>query len=282
MQNNRNKNITLIKKSKGLSLGKIIHIYQYKDLLYYFVKKEVVVLYKQTILGFSWAILRPLFTMLIFTFIFGNLAKMPSDGVPYPIFSYVALVPWTYFSTSMVRSTESLISNAGIFTKVYFPRIIIPITPVISGLIDFSIALTIVFLMMIWYKIQITFNILFILPLIFIMIMTSSGIGFWLSSLSIQYRDVRHAIPFIAQFLLYAAPVAWPTAILKSKYGDLALYLYGLYPMVGVIEGFRSAFLNSNEMPLLLIAISSLSSLIIFISGMAYFSYKEKIFADVS
>jgi len=246
------------------------------------VLKEVKVLYKQTILGFAWAIIRPVFSMIIFSIIFGNLAKIPSDGIPYPVFSYVALVPWIYFSTAMTKSTQSLIGGAGIFTKVYFPRLIIPLTPVIAGLVDFIIALGVVGILMTYFHIAPTWNILWLPLLVIIMIMTSAGIGMWLSALAVQYRDVRHAIQFLAQILMYAAPVVWPVSLLSEKFGDSIAFWYGLYPMAGVIEGFRSALIGTNPMPWSLIGLGALSGSILFITGAFYFRRKERIFADVA
>jgi len=246
------------------------------------VLREIKVLYKQTILGFTWAIIRPVFSMIIFSIIFGKLAKIPSDGIPYPIFSYAALVPWIYFSTAMTKSTGSLVGNAGIFTKVYFPRLIIPLTPVIAGLVDFLIALAIVLVLMAYYSIVPTMNIFWLPFLTFIMIITSAGIGMWLSALAIQYRDVRHAINFLSQLMMYAAPVVWPVSLLHEKFGESFAFWYGLYPMAGVIEGFRSALIGQNPMPWNLIFLGSITGFALFISGAFYFKRKERIFADVA
>ena len=254
----------------------------YKDLLYFLVFKEIAILYKQTILGFSWAIIRPVFSMIVFTIIFGNLADVPSDGVPYPLFSYVALVPWTYFSTAMTKSSLSLVSIASTFTKVYFPRLIIPIIHVISGLVDFLIAFIIIVILMIWYQIIPSVNMLIIPYLILIMVLFTSGIGMFLSSLSIQYRDIKHGIQFISQLLLYATPVVWPTSLLAEKFGSEVLFIYGFYPMAGVIEGFRSALIGTNPIPWSMIISGTISSIIMFIFGAYYFKSKEKLFADVA
>ena len=249
----------------------------YKDLLYFLVLRDIKVLYKQTILGFGWAFLRPFFSMIVFSVVFGRLAKVPSDGIPYPIFSYTALIPWTYFQSSMTKSTQSLIQGANLFTKVYFPRIFIPLTPVIAGLIDFSIALAMLGLLMIWYGIFPNMNILFLPYLVILMSVTAFGIGLWLSILAVQYRDVRFAIQFLAQLLMYAAPVAWPASLIPAQYR----WIYGLYPMAGVIEGFRSALLGRTPMPWDLLIIGTLSSVMIFITGLIYFRKRERILADV-
>ncbi len=255
---------------------------RYKDLLYFMVLREIKVLYKQTILGFSWAIIRPLFSMIVFSIIFGNLADIPSDSIPYPLFSYAALVPWTYFSSSMIKSTNSLIGNMNIFTKVYFPRIIMPLTSIISSLLDFFISLSIVFILMIYYGILPSINLLWLPLLILFMIINAAGIGIWLSALAIQYRDIRHAILFLVQLLMYAAPVVWPISLLSDKYGSNVVFWYGLYPMAGVIEGFRSALIGSNSMPWTLIIMGFISSFIIFFTGIIYFQIKERIFADIA
>ena len=219
--------------------------------------------------------------MIVFSIIFGSLAKIPTDNVPYPIFSYVALVPWTYFSTAMTKSTNSLISGAGIFTKVYFPRIIIPLTPVIAGLVDFIIAFAVVGVLMAYYNFIPSLGIVLIPYLTMIMVLFSAGIGMWLSALAIQYRDIRHGVTFLAQLLMYISPVVWPVSLLSEKFGDSVAFWYGLYPMVGVISGFRSSIIGQNEMPWDLINLGAISAIIIFVTG-ALFSKKEKIFADVA
>ena len=275
-------NYVEIRPKVGWSSINFKELFLYRDLIFFMTLREIKVLYKQSILGFLWAIIRPVFSMIIFSIVFGKMAKIPSDGIPYPIFSYAALVPWTYFSTSMTKSTQSLIGSSSIFTKVYFPRLIIPITPVLSGLLDFFIALIIVFLMMGFYGIAITANILWLPLLIMIMVITSTGIGLWLSSLAIQYRDVRHAIQFLSQLLMYAAPVVWPVTLLTENFGDRILFWYGLYPLAGVIEGFRSALIGVNPMPWELIVVGFFSSLTILVTGAFYFKRKERFFADVA
>ncbi len=222
---------TIIEPKPGWRLIDVQELRQYKDLFYFLVWRDIKVLYKQTILGFIWAILRPVFSMIVFTVIFGRLASVPSDGVPYPIFSYAALVPWTYFSTSLTGSTQSLINNVNMVTKVYFPRLVIPMTPVFAGLVDFAIAFAVLLAMMAWYRIIPTWNVVFLPFLVLLMVLTAGGIGMWFSALAIQYRDIRLAIPFIAQILMYAAPVVWPASLVPTPLRPI----YGLYPMAGVI-----------------------------------------------
>jgi len=233
-------------------------------------------------MGFTWAIIRPVFSMIVFSVIFGGLAKIPSDDIPYPIFSYAALIPWTYFSAAMNASTQSLISGKGIFTKVYFPRLIIPLTPVFSKLVDFTIAFIILFGLMAWYGISPTVNIVFLPILILMMILTASGVGMWLSAMAIQYRDIPQGVGFLSQLLMYAAPVVWPLSLLQERFGESATLIYGIYPMVGVIEGFRSSLLGHNPMPWKLIGIGTLTAIFLFISGALYFKNKERIFVDVA
>jgi len=269
---------TIIQPQSGWQLINVRELLRYKDLFYFLVWKEVKVLYKQTVLGVSWAVIRPLFTMVIFSIVFGKLAKMPSDGAPYPIFAFVALVPWTYFSTAMTSSANSLIGNTNLLTKVYFPRLVIPMTPVLTGLVDFGIALGLLTCMMGWFRMVPTWSVLFLPLLLLLMICTAAGLGMWLSALAIQYRDIKYVVPFLSQVLLYAAPVVWPVSLVPAQYR----LMYGLYPMAGVIEGFRSALLGTNPMPWDLIAIGSLSTGMLFLSGALYFRKMERVFADVA
>jgi lipopolysaccharide transport system permease protein len=210
--------------------------------------------------------------------VFGRLAKIPSDGIPYPLFSYAALVPWTYFQTAVTQSTGSLISGSALLSKVYFPRIIIPLAPVVAGLVDFTIALSIVGVLMAWYGVAPTVNIIVLPLMVVIMMMTAAGVGMWLSVLGIQYRDVRFAIQFFTQLLMYAAPVVWPASLIPEKYR----LIYGLYPMAGVIEGFRSALIGARPMPWDLIGMGAISALVLFITGALYFRRAERYLADVA
>lgn len=268
----------IIKPKTGWQLLDWKEIKEYKDLIYFLILRDVKALYKQTVLGFSWAILRPFIKMIVFSIIFGGLAKIPSDGIPYSLFVYVGLVPWEYFSTSLTRSTSSLITGSGIFTKVYFPRLILPIVPCIAVLVDFVIALSIVFILMIYYGYAISITIFYLPILMILMILTSAGLGMWLSALAIQYRDVPYGVQFLVQILMYAAPVIYPISWMPESY---RIYL-AIYPMYGVIEGFRAAILGQIAMPWDLIGIGAISAIIMFISGAYYFKKKERIFADVA
>jgi len=258
-----------------------LELFDYKDLFYFLIKREISVLYKQTSLGISWAIIKPVFLMVIFSFVFGGIAKLPSDGLPYPVFSYIALVPWTYFSTSLNRSSNSLISYASIFTKVYFPRVIIPLVPVFAGLLDFIIAMFVVVFLMGYYSITPTVNIIFFPALVLIMMLFSSGLGMLFSAMAVQYRDVKFIVQFLSQLLMYVAPIVWPLSLLTDKYGSGIKPFLGFYPMIGVVEGFRSMVIPDKEMPLDLIIIGAFSSLIIFFTGVIYFKKKEISLADV-
>jgi len=253
-------------------------ILQYRDMFFFFVMRDIKVLYKQTVLGFGWAILRPVFSMIVFSVIFGRLAKMPSDGVPYPLFSYVALVPWTYFQTSMANSSTSLITSARLISKVYFPRLILPLTPVLAGLVDFAIAFSIIGVLMVYYGIPPTWGLLMVPVLIFSMALFAAGIGVWFSALAVQYRDVKFGLPFLSQLLMYAAPVVWPVSLIPEKYR----LLYGLYPMAGVIEGFRCAVLGTGRIPWDLVGVGTACSLALFLSGTIVFRRFEHYVADVA
>jgi len=273
---------TNIKPKRGLVSINLKEVIRYKDLLYFMVLRDISVIYKQTILGFAWAVINPVFSMVVFTIVFGRLANIPSDGIPYPIFSYAALIPWTYFSGAMNASSTSLVNSANIFTKVYFPRIIIPLTPVLSKLMDFIISFMILIVMLFYYRLMPGINILYLPILIVIMITTTAGIGMWLSALAIQYRDVKFAITFVTPLMMYAAPVVFPSSLILEKFGSTVYTLYGLYPMVGVIEGFRAAFISTKIMPWDLILMGGVSSSILFITGLLFFSNLERKFADVA
>lgn len=267
----------IIKPTTGWQLIDWKELIEYKDLFYFLILRDVKALYKQTILGFSWAILRPFITMVIFQLVFSNLAKISTDGSPGPIFYYSGLVPWMYFSSSLTKSTNSLISGAGMFTKVYFPRLVLPIVPCLASLVDFAIAMTITFMLLLVYGLTPTMWILFLPVLILIMFLTAAGLGLWLSAMAIQYRDVPYGVQFLASILMLVAPVIWSTNQLPDEY---RIY-YGLYPMAGVIEGFRSALYGINPMPWDLIGMGSLSAIFLFITGAYYFKRKERYFADV-
>jgi lipopolysaccharide transport system permease protein len=251
-------------------------IWEYRELLQTFVIRDIKVRYKQTALGAAWAVIQPLFMMVVFTLFFGKLAKIPSEGIPYPIFSYAALLPWTLFAEGLSRSTGSMISNAGIMTKVYFPRLILPISGVVSPLVDFAIAFVILLGMMLYFGFYPTVNILWLPAFILLALATSLGVGLWLSALNVQYRDFQYTVPFLIQLWLFASPVVYPSTLLPEPYR----MIYGLNPMAGVIEGFRWALLGASP-PSSLIVVSVVVATAILISGAFYFRRMEKTFADV-
>lgn len=269
---------TVLRPQKGWRLIDFKELREYKDLFYFLVWRDIKVRYAQSVLGVGWAVIQPVFTMIVFTIVFGKLAKIDSDGVPYAIFSFTALVPWTYFSTALTDASGSLIAGSGMLTKVYFPRIIIPMTPVLGKLVDFGIAMLLLFGMMVWFKTMPTIWALSFPLLILLMMLTAAGLGMWLTALSIQYRDIKYGMSFAVRLLMYAAPVVYPASLIPDKYR----LFYGLNPMAGVIEGFRSALLGTRPMPWDLIIVGSITAVVIAISGAFYFRRMERIFADVA
>lgn len=252
-------------------------IWQYRELLYFLAWRDVRVRYKQTVIGAAWAILQPFMTMVVFSVIFGILMEIPTNGVPYPVFSYVALLPWTFFASALTRSGNSLIYDANLISKVYFPRLIIPIAAVISMLIDFVIAFVILIAMMLFYGI-VPSMLIFSLPVFALLaFITALGLGLWLSALNVKYRDIAYVIPFLVQFWLFITPVLYPITIIPKNWQ----FIYSLNPMVGVIEGFRWALLGQQNIPFILLLLSSLVVLAVFISGLFYFRRMEYEFADV-
>ncbi len=252
-------------------------LWRYKDLLYFLTLRGIKARYAQSILGVSWAIIVPLFTTLVFTVVFGNLAKVDSDGMPYILFSYLALWPWNYFSGTLTESANSLVQNANMITKVYFPRMVLPLSAILSKLLDFTIAFVVLVGMLIYFGQVPGWGVLFLPILLIQLLMCSLGIGMFLSALAVKYRDVKHALTFLVQLLLYAAPVVYSTSAVPDQYQSL----YILNPMVGVIEGFRAAFL-ARPMPWEWIWPGSIVSIMVFIFGMFYFRRMERIFADVA
>jgi lipopolysaccharide transport system permease protein len=251
-------------------------LWEYRELLYSFVSRDVKIRYKQTALGFLWAIIQPLFLMVVFTLFFGSLAKIPSEGIPYPLFSFAALIPWTLFAEGLTRSTTSMVQNANIMTKVYFPRLIMPISGILSPVVDFTIAFVILLLMMAYYGFIPTIAIVLLPLFILLAIMTSLAVGLWLSALNVKYRDFQYTIPFLIQVWLFASPVVYPSSLLPEQFR----LLYGLNPMAGVIEGFRWALLGTNP-PEAMILVSVGVVILLLIGGLFYFKRMEQYFADV-
>lgn len=252
-------------------------LWEYRELLYFLTWRDIKVRYKQTVLGAAWAIIQPFFMMIVFSLFFGYLARIPSDGIPYPIFTYCALLPWQLFAHALNESSNSLVANERLITKVYFPRLVVPLSAVFGGLVDFVIAFVILLGMMAYYRITPTLMI-FTLPLfILLAIMTALAIGLWLSALNVQYRDVRYTIGFITQFWLFATPVAYPSSLVPERWRAL----YGLNPMAGVVEGFRWALLGNTQGPGAMLVVSTAVVILLLIGGLYYFRRMEQSFADI-
>jgi lipopolysaccharide transport system permease protein len=249
----------------------------YRELLYFLTKRDIKVRYKQTILGGLWAIIQPFFTMVVFSILFGRLAKVPSDGIPYPIFVFVGLLPWTYFANALSASGNSLVGSANLITKVYFPRLIIPASASLAGLLDFFIAMLVLGAMMLYYQFVPNFGILLFPFLVGLTFLCAVGVGLWLSALNVQYRDIRYVIPFLIQLWMFVSPVIYPISIVKKEYQ----WLLALNPMGGVIEAYRSSLLGHMPINWFLLLLSTVIILILFTSGLYYFRRMERSFADV-
>lgn len=267
----------IIKPKKGLQLVDFKELSEYRDLFYFFVSRDIKVRYSQTVLGGLWAIIQPFFSMIVFTLFFGVLAKVPSDGIPYPIFNFSAMIAWTYFAGAITGSGNSLVGNAHLVSKIYFPRLIIPLTPVIAGLLDFFVAFVVLVGMMLYYHIYPTITVLFLPVLIILMMLAASGIGMFLATLNAKYRDIKYTIPFLVQLGMFASPIVYPASMVPEKYH----LIYALNPMVGVIEGFRSILLGTVAFPTEMLLVSALISVSLFIIGVLYFKQMERYFADI-
>ena len=266
-----------ITPSAGWVSLKLHELWEYRELLYFLVWRDIKVRYKQTTLGVAWAIIQPFLTMVVFSVFFGRLAKIPSDGVPYPIFSFAALVPWTFFAHGLTHASNSLVGSANLIKKIYFPRLAVPISSVTSGIVDFVLAFTVLLGMMLYYDIVPTINVLWLPALLLLALVTSLGVGLWLSAMNVQFRDVRYVVPFLTQFWLFATPIAYPSSLLPEPWRTL----YGLNPMVGVVEGFRWALLGTNTAPGPIIIVSVLITLALLLGGAFYFRRLERTFADI-
>jgi lipopolysaccharide transport system permease protein len=267
-----------IEPSHGWVSLKLNELWNYRELLYFITWRDIKVRYKQTVIGVAWAIIQPLMTMVVFSLFFGRLAQIPSDGIPYPIFNYAALVPWTFFVNGLQNSSQSLVGSSNLIKKVYFPRLVIPIAAILSGAIDFILAFVILLIMMLGFGISPTINVIFLPFFLLLAFVTSLGVGLWLSAMNVQFRDVRYTIPFLTQFWLFITPIAYPSSLIEN---DLLRTAYALNPMTGVVEGFRWALLGTDTAPGPMILVSSLAAILIFITGLFYFRRMEKTFADV-
>ncbi|MBK8619727.1 MAG: ABC transporter permease [Anaerolineales bacterium] len=266
-----------IKPSKGLAALNLRDLWIYRELIFFMVWRDVKVKYKQTLLGMAWAVIQPVMTMLIFSFLFGGVAKLPTDGIPYPVFAFTALLPWGLFVTALNQGSRSLVAHNNMVTKIYFPRLILPMSSVFAGLVDFAIAFVILIILMFYYKVTPAWNVLWTLPLFLLLaIITALGVALWLSAINVQYRDVNQALPFLTQFWLFATPVAYSSSVISAKWQ----ILYFLNPMAGVVNGFRWALLGSGNGPDVTLFVSATISILILVSGLFYFRSMEKTFAD--
>jgi lipopolysaccharide transport system permease protein len=266
-----------VEPSKGWVALRLRELWAYRELLYFLTWRDIKVRYKQTAIGAAWAIIQPFFTMVVFSIFFGRLAKMPSDGVPYPVFAYAALVPWTFFANGLSASSDSVVSNANLIKKVYFPRLAVPVAGVISGVVDFILAFVVLLAMMLYFGIAPTWKVVWLPAFALLAVVTALGVGLWLSAMNAQYRDVRYAVPFLTQFWLFATPVAYPSSLLSEPWRTV----YALNPMVGVVEGFRWALLGTATTPGYMMLASATASFLILVTGAFYFRRMEKTFADV-
>ncbi len=252
-------------------------IWEYRELLYFLVWRDLKVRYRQTVIGIGWVVLQPVLTMVLFTAVFGNFAKIPSDGVPYPIFTYSALLPWNLFASSLTRGTDSVVGNAQLISKIYFPRLLLPISGILSPTVDFAISFVIFAAMMIWFRTLPTWGVLALPFFLILALLTALAVGLWLSALNVRYRDVGHTIPFLVQLWMFASPVAYPVSLVPERWR----VLYSLNPMAGVIEGFRWALLGKESPDFEVIVISSMMVTTLLISGVVFFKHTERTFADV-
>jgi lipopolysaccharide transport system permease protein len=270
-------NETVIKPSRGWSALNLGELWRYRELLYFLTWRDIKVKYKQTLLGSAWAILQPLFTMVVFTIFFGKMAQIPSDGAPYPIFSYAGLLPWTYFATAVSFSSNSLVGSAHLVTKVYFPRLLVPTSATLAGLVDYVIALSVLVIMMGVYRFAPGIEIVLVPLLLMLCFFTATGVGLWLSALNVKYRDIRYVVPFLLQFWLFVTPVIYPISFLPEQYR----WLMALNPMAGVIEAHRVAVLGHKAIDWFSLGISSSVLIILLVTGAFYFRRMERSFADV-
>lgn len=270
--------VTIIEPSRGWVPLKLSELWEYREVLYYLVWRDIKVRYRQTIIGALWAVIQPLTTMVVFSVFLGGLAKVPSDGTPYPLFAFAALVPWAFFANGLTQSANSLVASGHLITKVYFPRLLVPMARVLSGLPDIGLSFLVLLALVGWYGVlRVTASLLWLPFLALLALLTAFGVGLWLSALNVQYRDVQHAVPFLVQIWMFATPIAYPSSLLPEPWRTV----YGLNPLVGVVEGFRWALLGSGRPPGAPLVVSSLAALVLLVSGAFFFRRVERTFADV-
>ncbi len=268
---------TRIGPTRGWASLNLAELWECRELVYFFTWRDIKVRYKQTVLGALWAIIQPFFTMLIFSLFFGRLAKVPSDGIPYPLFSYTALVPWTFFATGLTQASNTLVSNSNMLKKIYFPRMAMPLGTVVAGCVDFCLAFIVLMGMMAFYGVVPTWKVVWLPFFLLLALVTCIGASLWFSAMNVQFRDVKYTIPFIIQFWMFATPIAYPSSLLSEPWRTI----YGINPMVGVVEGFRWALLDAHTAPGPMVAVSSIVALGLLVSGAYYFRRLERTFADV-
>jgi lipopolysaccharide transport system permease protein len=269
---------TVIEPGRGWAPVKLTELWEYREVLYFLVWRDIKVRYRQTLIGAAWAIIQPVMAMVIFTIFFGRLARMPSDGLPYPLFAFAALVPWTFFANGLTQGANSLVASGSLITKVYFPRLLVPTARVLGGLLDLALSFLVLLGMVWWYgALHRPLALLWLPGLVLLAIVTAVGVSFWLSALNVRYRDIQHVVPFLAQLWLFATPIAYPSSLLAEHWRTL----YALNPMVGVVEGFRWALLGSGSAPGPVLGASTLAALVLLVSGAFFFRRAERTFADV-
>ena len=270
--------VTIIEPSSGWAPVRLRELWEFREVLYFLVWRDIKVRYRQTLIGATWAIIQPFLTMVVFTVFFGRLAKMPSDGIPYPLFAFAALVPWTFFANGLTQGTSSLVASGNLITKVYFPRLLVPTARVLGGALDLGLAFLVLLGMMWWYRILPHPAAIVWLPgLTLLAVITAFGISFWLSALNVRYRDIQHVVPFLVQLWLFATPIAYPSSLLADRWRTL----YALNPMVGVVEGFRWALLGTGSAPWPVVTASTLAAIVLLVSGAFFFRRVERNFADL-
>ncbi len=261
---------------RGRATLQLGEVWRYRELLYFLIWRDVKVRYKQTLLGASWAVLQPLAAMVVFTIVFGNLVAVPSDGLPYPVFAFAALVPWTYFSVGLAQASNSLVNSQNLLKKVYFPRLVIPLAAVLAGLVDFAVAMAVLLGLMLLFGVVPQLTALAVIPLLALACVTAFGVGLWLSALNVRYRDIRHILPFLIQVWLFATPIAYPSSLIDEPWRTV----FALNPMVGVVEGFRWALLGADTAPGAMVLVSTTVAIAILVSGLYFFRHHEGTFAD--
>ena len=270
--------VTVIEPSRGWVPLKLSHLWEYREILYFLVWRDIKVRYRQSVIGAVWAVIQPIMTMIVFSVFLGRLAKVPSDGVPYPIFAFAALVPWAFFANGLTLSANSLVASGHLITKVYFPRLLVPLARVLSVLPDVGLSVAVLLAMVFWYGFLDLDSALLWLPVLTLLaLLTAFGVGVWLSALNVQYRDVQHAVPFLVQIWFFATPIAYPSSLLAEHWR----IVYALNPLVGVVEGFRWALLGSGNPPGLPLVVSAVTALFLLVSGAFFFRRVERTFADV-